>query len=317
MDNCIQFIKPSAILQNYVRDYYMGEFSGTSNNDEIEQKPISDGCIELFIGYQNTTSTCYTNTGEAILPTTAIVGAHNLCNAVKAMAMEPDHKQLKFVSVNFTINGFYDIFKIPASELYNCFHETSLVIGNEIRYLQDQLDHSSDNRSRKQILDNFFICQLNKNYHKRYQIKTGFDISRFIHYQKGNIRINQLMAYFRVSERTLQRETKSALGLSLKEYCKIVRFNNLFECVNIYPTVNWSDMVSKFGYYDQAHLINEFKSATGVTPSLFLKYRRKNMFNVGNHLVILKSDVLYDEIKKAISEGEESYQEYYEFKNFN
>jgi AraC-like DNA-binding protein len=317
MGNSIQFIKPSAILQNYVRDYYMGEFSGTSNADEIEQKPISDGCIELFIGYQNTTSTCYTNTGEAILPTTAIVGAHNLCNAVKAKAMEPDHKQLKFVSVNFTINGFYDIFKIPASELFNGFYETHLVIGNDIRYLQDQLDFSIDNDSRKQILDLFLIKQLNKNFYKRYNIKAGFDIAQIIHSQYGNVRVNQLMNYFKVSERTLQRNIKIALGLSLKEYCKIVRFKYLFEDINVHSTVNWSDVVSKFGYYDQAHMINEFKAATGITPSLFVKYRHKNMFNVGNHLVVVKSGSIYDEIQKVIAESEESYREYCTYWNYN
>jgi AraC-like DNA-binding protein len=307
MSNTIQFLQPSGILRNCIQNYYMGELTGLSDRQEFEQKPISNGCVELFIGYQNTQTTCYTNTGGAIRTQSAIVGAHNLQNNIRGMDMEPESKMLKFVSINFTINGFYDIFKIPSSELYNGFFETYHVIGCDFIQLQEQLDDSIHNNSRKQILDQFLLKQMNRNNHKSYNIKAGFNIANFINECKGDVRVNKLMNDLKVSERTLQRNIKQALGLSLKEYCKIIRFENLFTFINTHPAINWSDIAFQFGYYDQAHMIKEFKSATGITPALFVKHKYKNMFKLGNHIVILKTEAICNEIQIAISQGEESY----------
>jgi len=117
--------------------------------------------------------------------------------------------------------------------------------------------------------------------------------------------MHQLVIETKISERKLQRDFKTALGLSPKEYCKIVRFKNLLNDVNNQKKVNWLDLVCKFGYYDQAHLINEFKSATGISPDVFLKHRNKSIFNIYNHLVIKPE--FFDFVPELIASTEASY----------
>jgi AraC-like DNA-binding protein len=303
MANSIQFVQPDNALQNYVQHYYMADLSGSPEKEGFEQKTLSTGCVEMFIGYQNTCGTCFTGSGNTVQTELAIVGAHNLKNNIQVM-MGSANDSLKFISINFKPKGFYNIFKIAASEIYNGVFASNEVLGNEIKYLQEQLDNSRNNNDRKHCLDSFLIKQLNKNSDRRYNIKAGFEIADYIEFHKGNIRTNQIIQEFKISDRSLQRSFKLALGLPFKEYCKITRFQNLIDFINTRSNINWADMVFQFGYYDQSHMISEFKNATDITPSLFMKHKNNNIFKIGNHLAILKN-IDNSLIQEVIDKSEE------------
>ena len=303
MDNSVQFVRPGGILQEYVDHYYFMELNAHSSEGEIEQKPLSNACVELFIGYQNTKGTCYTNGGDILRSATVIAGIHDLKNNVFAKALETDPKTLKFVTINFKINGFYGIFKIPPSELYNGFFESDLVVGPDIKCLQSKLDNAKNISDKKEFVEKFLLLQLFKNAHKNYRIDAGFKMTEFIKQHHGNLKIKNLISEFRLTERTLQRNLKSALGLSPKELCKIIRFNAMFNCIANKHKTNWMDMVSWFGYYDQSHLISEFKDATGTTPEIFVKSKNIAMFKIMNHLVLLKPTIISSDVQRVMEQG--------------
>jgi AraC-like DNA-binding protein len=307
MMNFIIFIKPDKALEDYVQNYYIADLSGSPGCIEVEQKTISNGCVEMFIGYQNTRGICYTNIGDSIQTSSAIVGAQKLKNSIKAMAMGSYANTLKFVSINFRPNGFYKIFKIPSIEIYNRVIASNEVFGNEIKHLQERLDNTRSNNEIEYCLNKFLIKLFKKNENVRYNISAGFKIAGYIEYHKGIVHANQIKQDFNISERSLQRNFKLAMGLTISEYCKITRFKNLIDYINTGSNINWIDLVSQFGYYDQAHMINEFKTATGFTPSLFTNNFRKDIFKINNHLVILKTNSDCNPIREIISKGEESY----------
>jgi AraC-like DNA-binding protein len=310
MSSYIQFLQPAGVLQKYINHYYIVELSGGSGMNEFEQKPISNGCVEMFIGYHNTIGTCYTNNGNTLRIRSAVVGAHDLKNSVKGIAFDFPPETFKFVSICFKPEGFYEIFKIPTFEIYNSFVDTNDLFGNDIKELQNQMDDANDINERKTYLDQYFINQVEKNNLKHYTFSSGLNTIDIINFYKGMIKMPQLADEIKVSERTIQRNFKTALGISPKEYCKIIRFKNLLDYINQQPRINWFDMVSLFGYYDQAHLINEFKSATGITPEVFIKYRNKSVFKVDNHLVIIKPNLIQNEVSATMTNGEASYKQY-------
>jgi AraC-like DNA-binding protein len=306
--NSIVFIQPAGVLQLYIDNYYLINLESSVKSVELEQKPISNGCMEMFIGYHDTIGTCYTNHGGTFLAKSALIGVHDLKHHVKGMALESNPKTFKFAAVNFKPNGFYGIFKIPSVELYNGFFESSEVLGNDIHKLQDQLDTTKNHHELKLCLDRYFINQLNKTTYKL--DLSGFGLMNFIKQQHGKIKIKELAFEFKQSERTLERNLKNLLGLSPKEYCKIVRFRSLLEHINKHQDINWFDMVMKYGYYDQAHLINEFKSATGLTPEIYIKYKGKSVFKINNHIVVMNPDAIYSEVHAAMAKGEAIYQQF-------
>ncbi|PWL24467.1 MAG: hypothetical protein DCO96_13380 [Fluviicola sp. XM-24bin1] len=64
---------------------------------------------------------------------------------------------------------------------------------------------------------------------------------------------------------------KSNLGIGPKSFTKINRFKEVLACISTHPEYDWQDLLYRFGYYDQAHFIKDFKRYTGKTPSEFLK----------------------------------------------
>jgi len=58
----------------------------------------------MFIGNQNTRSTCYNSNSDVFHIDSGKVGAHNLENSAQGLLKEPGAKELKFVSINFKQN---------------------------------------------------------------------------------------------------------------------------------------------------------------------------------------------------------------------
>lgn len=73
-----------------------------------------------------------------------------------------------------------------------------------------------------------------------------------------------------MSERHLRRVFSDATGLSPKTFAKLKRFGRAVEAVETTAETSWSQVAAGAGYYDQAHMIAEFRSIAGVTPRAFL-----------------------------------------------
>jgi AraC-like DNA-binding protein len=306
MSNTISFYPPSISLRNHVQNYYIAELKVIPDIEEFEQRHLANGCVEMFIGYENTCSTYQNHLGEEFLTDSGIVGAHNLEMIIRGLVMVPVSSNLKFVSINFSQSGFYDIFKIPASEVHNAFFNTNQVIGSDTKILQEQLSIAEDNYERIKYIERYLLQIKERNFRKEYNLNAGLNIAAYINNKKGSVRLDDLKKEFKVSERTLQRDFKSANGYSIKEFCRIIRFLNLMEHISYLKRMNWADMVSQFGYYDQSHMINEFRSATGISPSVYARGYNTNVFRLYNHLVILKSGSEHGEVFDAMVKGNAS-----------
>jgi AraC-like DNA-binding protein len=77
-----------------------------------------------------------------------------------------------------------------------------------------------------------------------------------------------------VSERHLRRVFREAVGVSPKEFARLVRFNRALRAAHEDDGESWASIAVAAGYYDQAHLIGEFHSISGVTPRALLSELR-------------------------------------------
>ncbi|WP_404339650.1 helix-turn-helix domain-containing protein [Pseudoalteromonas mariniglutinosa] len=74
--------------------------------------------------------------------------------------------------------------------------------------------------------------------------------------------------------RTVQMQYQKKFGFSAKEYHRYQRFIRAIEfiqsCIEADRLVDWAELVFEFGYYDQSHLIRDFKHYIHLTPSQYL-----------------------------------------------
>jgi AraC-like DNA-binding protein len=72
-----------------------------------------------------------------------------------------------------------------------------------------------------------------------------------------------------VSVRTLQRLFRHYVGVTPKWLIRRYRLKEAAARIEAGEHENWADLARKLGYYDQSHLINDFRRMLGQTPALY------------------------------------------------
>lgn len=92
--------------------------------------------------------------------------------------------------------------------------------------------------------------------------------------KSGNISVNDLSDSVAVSRRTLERKFMQHIGMSPKTIAELIRYQLLWQdCIGNNFCI--SDEIDKFGYYDQAHMYNDFKKYHGIGLSEARREYRK------------------------------------------
>ncbi len=81
--------------------------------------------------------------------------------------------------------------------------------------------------------------------------------------------LEQVAAFAGLSLRQFQRRFKDEVGMSPKLFCRIQRFQQVFQSLNG-SNSSWVDAAVQCGYYDQSHLIRDFKDFSAETPAVLL-----------------------------------------------
>ncbi|HEY4244550.1 MAG TPA: helix-turn-helix domain-containing protein [Kofleriaceae bacterium] len=69
-----------------------------------------------------------------------------------------------------------------------------------------------------------------------------------------------------VSERHLRRVFRDVTGVSPKAFARLARFHRALSAGRAAQRASWARIAVATGYYDQAHLIDEFRAIAGTTP---------------------------------------------------
>lgn len=78
-----------------------------------------------------------------------------------------------------------------------------------------------------------------------------------------------------VSSNRLASRFTSVVGVTPKRLARIYRFARVVLTVDAASPPTWADLAQTAGYFDQPHLINEFRDFMGRTPTDYLALRRR------------------------------------------
>jgi AraC-like DNA-binding protein len=131
------------------------------------------------------------------------------------------------------------------------------------RTLKDALLRADSTLQRLQILQNFLLGQLENSSHRSQ--KAWHLVSDAL---PGVARSNP-PAQCR-STRQLRRLFNDVIGVSPHTLQRIERFNWAVRVLRSTPTLQQGEIAAKCGYYDQAHMIGEFREFVAITPSALL-----------------------------------------------
>lgn len=253
-------ISPSGILSRYIREYWVLE--ADADEPEVTERIIPTGYPELMFHYKDPFLVKIPDAEPALQPYSIISGISN------SFADVSTRGAAGVIAVSFYPWGACHFFNFPLSELQNQSVHLKDVLGREAVELEEQLNIASGLRERVAIVETFLLSL----FHPRpeHENRMICSATKLIGQAEGQISLPQLSSSVGTSPRNLERKFSSLLGTSPKQYIRIVRFNAVVQGLWRRNHKYLTDFAYNNGYFDQSHLIREFRSFSGYTPREFL-----------------------------------------------
>ncbi|CAH0194094.1 hypothetical protein SRABI96_01745 [Peribacillus sp. Bi96] len=231
------------------------------NQDLIEpMSVIPDGCIDILFY-------C-----DPVRPSA------NVCGTVLKYKRINFQANCEYFGVRFLPKQETQLFKYSMKEVIDCQIPLADMITIEPT-IMERLINEQDFRGRiklfkEEIGNNIFACN---------DLPAIIDYSlNKIYSTKGNVNMNQLAVETGYSTRYLRKQFDAHVGMPPKLFSQIVRFqNSLHMLLNKHFFTVW-DVINENGYYDQSHLINEFKKFGYLTPNKFMHTVSKKLSDPTN-----------------------------------
>ncbi len=93
---------------------------------------------------------------------------------------------------------------------------------------------------------------------------------------QGRLRVDALAATLGVSRQHLSQQFRTRVGLGAKQFARVCRFQAASARIRASganqadAAPDWARMALELGYYDQPHLIHEFRALADTTPESFI-----------------------------------------------
>jgi AraC-like DNA-binding protein len=180
------------------------------------------------------------------------------------LIMTGSYKLIIFQLYPFMLKSFFNV--VPQDLNDNCYNLEQLEcsFGADTKKKLNQTLHSAN---RIKIISSFL-----QSIFQEKQEELDFTISKAIQKiitKKGQLTIGDLCNELHLTERTFERRFFNAVGVTAKQFARIIQFQQSLEQLTIKDFTKLTDIVYANGFADQSHFIKVFKAFTGKTPLAF------------------------------------------------
>lgn len=174
------------------------------------------------------------------------------------------HRQLSAIRADFLPGGLYRLLGIPMHELLDGGFDALDFFGPEMTCINEQLQHISNLEDGKNIVEKFLLRQV-----ASLKGILPFDAAlRMLLHHNGSLPIEKTAAMSCLSMKQFERKCRERIGMNPKMYARILRFSKAYRLHEACPQLSWTQIAYDAGYYDQMHMIRDFKAFAGVNPSV-------------------------------------------------
>jgi AraC-like DNA-binding protein len=184
------------------------------------------------------------------------------------------------MGVRFWPAAAHVLLRLPMTETTDQRLNMADVLGASTNALIDEIFCAPNHRERLSVMERFLIARLFNNQHhgvKKMRVRhaaLAHCVARLYH-SGGEISVDRLANMANLSSRQLERHFLSDVGISPRLLASIFRFRRVFDFMSepspSLEAARWTDAALAAGYFDQAHMIRDFKRFAGQTPLTFYR----------------------------------------------
>jgi AraC-like DNA-binding protein len=253
--------KPSVFLSQYVKQYWSLENCTLAGNEHI-QRIVPNGLFELIIYLDDKPKS--TDKQKSISDNIIITGQLKSYYELKITG------KLSLFAIYFLPHGLSMFLDLPMKELFNQSVPLRFIIKDTVNKLEDELLSAKTFEKKIEVAERFLINHIQKN-EKKYKYDSIRRAVNLINHAKGVLKIEALASESFLSRKQFERTFSDFLGTSPKQFLRIIRFQNAIYEKSQNFELNLTEIAHKCGYYDQAHMINDFKAFSGMTPKNYFE----------------------------------------------
>ncbi len=175
---------------------------------------------------------------------------------------------LHMFAITFQPAALLPLCKLPISELLNNYVSLNDLLRNDANVLEQRLFEAADFEQRTRITEEFIEKKLCGNV-SDYALARIEDSMQHIHLFKGRIGLDVLASKACLSRKQYERTFLKYVGIPPGQFLKIIRFQHAVYLRQKNFDKSFTSLAYECGYFDQAHMNNDFKQLTGLTPRQF------------------------------------------------
>jgi AraC-like DNA-binding protein len=247
---------PSPSLAPFVKKYWALENCLPTGKKHM-QRIVPSGLPELIFYFGNRPQT--TSSEKSIPENVCVSGQQTRFYDLLISG------KLSLFSILFQPHGAAQIFNIPINQLFEQNVPLEFIMNHEATDLEAKLQETSSFQEKVTIAEKFLLARL-KSYYKHHEFsRINFCLSE-INRSKGMVSPERLSALACLSRKQFERNFSAFVGTSPRQFLKTVRFQNTLHTRFKQKSLSLTQLAFDCGYYDQSHMINDFKSLSGFTP---------------------------------------------------
>jgi len=172
--------------------------------------------------------------------------------------------QSRVFGVKFRPGGFRPFYNAPVAKLADRIVPASRIFGKDLEAFEEIALSSAKESDKVSAADTFFLARLP-------ELDPAIALaSKLVDHilQEPEIKtVDDLARHAGMGKRSLQRLFSEYVGASPKWVIRRYRLHELIEKFNSGGKLDLPQLALELGYFDQAHLINDFRSIAGFSPT--------------------------------------------------
>jgi AraC-like DNA-binding protein len=255
---------PGFPLNQFIEHFFYYEGLSPAHNKE---RFFPDGNTEIIFDLSENIQYIYDN--ESLREIQAC--QHAWASGVRTRSITiPSGRGSRMLVVAFKKGKAYPFYPMPMNEIENQVVRADLIFGGSINYLREQLLAAASVDEMFMLLETFLLRQSNGTLTNEIKMRCIEYALLHIVNQPNVLSLQHLYNHIGYSPKHFISLFKEQVGVSPKQYLKIMRFQRAIMEIENQAPIHWSNFAQENGYYDQPHFIHEFRNFSGFTPSEYI-----------------------------------------------
>ena len=248
---------PSAALAPFVKAIWHFEAELAHSRERV----LPYGGMQLLINLDEDQLRSYHGDGYR---TVERIGGAGVCGAYSRHFGIDTAEQRCNVGATFHPGGAHPFFAVPADELREMHVSLDELWGRDAALLRERLLAASTPEARLAVLEAALLARAVRPLERDPAVALA--IAAF---ERG-ASVSAVTERLGMTPRRFLHRFSATVGLTPKRYARVRRFQRVLAAIEAGRRVDWARVAADCGYFDQAHLIREFRAFADVCPTAYL-----------------------------------------------